>query len=418
MRNRPRFAAIDVQAGGGKCSVAQTLVHTNRGILRMDELWERGFGEPDSDGFKPLKIGVIDHKNEYAVTDKVYRTKGKTLRVTFSDGTEFEALAHHPIWVYADDQFQFMQLRELMVGDAAPKAIPTEMYGKFKTIDGKSVDEDFATLLGLLVASGNFDNQLSFHSTSRKVLSVFEKVWENVFGDSKNLSYTVGEGNAVIAVECGKSKFAPQVKELCGEGKSADWLVPEVVRTSPKPVQCAFLRALFEGNGSIYFGKECLEIELCSLSKRLIFEVKVMLENMGILTSVREKNAWLLYIDTRSNSVETFARNIRFIGGKKSKRLARALERLDCDAKKNKDYTVFGQNNAFPAGNVCESLKTLIYREIGNHKNIYTDAPSKAGFNLDIKSINDGGICSRFAVDCINNFVKSGPFAIVEIFAA
>ena len=454
LRNKPRFAALDINAGGGKCQRGETLVHTSQGLIRLDELWEMGKGEVDADGFKQLKIGVMDHTNEYAQTDKVYKTSGKTIKITFSDGTEIEGLAQHKIWVYVEGTYQFLRLDELEKGDPAPKAIPTQMYGKYKKVQGIRVDEDFGLLLGYMEAEGFFDNptRLLFCNTDSVIIENFKETWERVFGDSELLRATYDtERELNTGFECIKSKYAPLIKELCGVGKSADRLVPKVIRTSPKSVQCAFLRGYFEGDGTVYLrdNKDSKStrwsIDCTSISKQVIYEMKAMLENLGILTRVYtrktwatdgsenqvEKDSWILSIDTHSNSFDIFAEEIGFISHKKRKRLTKAMkhrEWLEDSAQQNTNATTFGQYNNFPFGNVCESAKEMILAEATQHTYAETgerngmrrhtrNSLRKAGYNLDRKMFNSDGWCNRFAIQRLNNFVKHGPESIVEALA-
>lgn len=458
LRNKPRFAILDVQAGGGKCTVASTLVHTSRGILSMGELWEMGKGEADSEGFKPLRVGVIDHTDKRCVTDKVYRTQGKTLKVTLSDGTEIEGLPQHKLWGFFDEEYQFQRLDELRIGDALPKAKTTFSFGKTQVVDGFTVDEDFATLLGLLVAEGYFGgdpdsekyskNHLEFTNSNPKVLQLYTDSWDAVFGDSDSLVFKYDERKekTVTGIHAHKSKHVLLVKELCVEGKSADRVVPKVIRQSPFHVQCAFLRAYFEGDGTIHLRdgksntKQRWEISASSLSKQLITEIKVMLENIGISCNVRSRLAWatngsenqvekeqyILTLDSHCGALDLFAENIGFISSKKRKRLKAALKHKEWkseNACQNTNDTVFGRANQFPVGALCEKVYSLLLEiaysttyitDQGHTKNYGANTLRKLGYTLDLKGINKDGWCSRFVVERLNDFMGNGPDSIVN----
>ena len=101
--------------------------------------------------------------------------------------------------------------------------------------------------------------------------------------------------------------------------------VPWSVRQSSKKIQAAFLRGLFEADGSAYV--KCtgqVELQYCSLSEQLIKQIQVMLLNFGIFAVSRKRwnkeyQKFYSYLTiSEGNSVIRFKDEINFLSDRKS----------------------------------------------------------------------------------------------------
>lgn len=104
----------------GKCLVGDTTVKTSIGNKTLKELWDLSSGNIDEDGFNKLdkEILVYTDKNNQKPITHTYKTRGKTIRITFDDGTVIEGLAEHKIWILnIHNKPEFKKLDEIKEGD-------------------------------------------------------------------------------------------------------------------------------------------------------------------------------------------------------------------------------------------------------------------------------------------------------------
>lgn len=165
----------------------------------------------------------------------------------------------------------------------------------------------------------------------------------------------------------GENKQLPDFEH--GDVKSAERFIPKCIMEAPKNIQCAFLKTLYEGDGSIYEvnkggkkGKDSKvwSLEYSSISKQLVRDVKALLENMGVYCRVKTKDTWAsngsenqvaktgytLYI--LRESYESF-QQIGFMSERKSKELSRCIDHCKMMTEAgNPNYLGSGLYNRIP----------------------------------------------------------------------
>ena len=137
-----------------------------------------------------------------------------------------------------------------------------------------NVDEDLASIVGYLVSEGYVRNgMVVFTNHNKLLLKKFAKLVKKVFR---------------LSIKRYKTKCEIYSVELCeflvsiGAGGELSRFkeVPMCIRKSPKSVQVAFLKALFDGDG--YITER--EAEYNSISNKLLDQVHLMLLNLGIFS--------------------------------------------------------------------------------------------------------------------------------------
>jgi intein/homing endonuclease len=317
-------------------------------------------------------------------TSSTYKTRGKTWKVVTSFGDEVVGLREHRMWALnANSELEFIRLDELKEGLWLPKSVGTRLFScKVPHIDyvkpvyndsthddaviPRKITEGLATLFGLYVAEGCRHGGFSNHD--RNILLQFQKLLKQEFEANRKIS----KDWKGIKLNLVLSDF---FNKFLGNEKSAGKSVPYIIRTSPERYQVAFLRALFEGDGSIWEHQKSWLCEYSSLSKTLIYQIKAMLENIGILCYVAEgkvkasngsenqieKIGYKLRINTVSFA--DFANRVGFMpNGKKQKTLEYASSELSSRSTNNEAYRQksLGQANVLPANKlVCDLYKQL-----------------------------------------------------------
>ena len=207
-------------------------------------------------------------------------------------------------------------------------------------------NEDLATIIGIFVAEGSVDGgRISF------TINVSEE----------ELKKTIIEKMKVCFGLSNYSLSEPKVKNslrirFCNS-ELARWFdkyhkkeIPKEILLSPNDVAAAFLRGLFEGDGSCYFVEKkrirkygereykMWEVErtvsLKSSSRLLLEQVQTLLLRWGIISRIYEflqtrggykKFGYVLLIRGKRN-LELFQKNIGFISDKKNQKLEKCIK--------------------------------------------------------------------------------------------
>lgn len=309
-----RFLLGD-DTGLGKCKPLDSLVLTDRGLLRLGEMAPGGGLVPDQ--FYPLKqptsvwtgfqAGWQPIKHYYCGGTK------PTKRVVTRRGYETAGSWVHPLWVRRQDGEQFQQLRDVQPGEYAclsrtvvdfphsepslplPDRVPFDKGTKFYQVPDKLTPE-LARLLGYIVAegwtNGRYGVQIAqdqaehpeVHADIAQLcLSVLGKAPAE--GQSKDLTIQLSSVYLRAYLQ------GLGVERVLSAGKCVPWPIFQGTAESV----AEFLRGYFDGEASV-----CSDVlEVSSASERLLREVQILLLRFGILSSrnpkvIKGKTYWRL----------------------------------------------------------------------------------------------------------------------------
>jgi len=377
---------ISGKEGSGKCLKGDSLVPTSKGIMRLDELYNNTNDKV-----------VITHKHVKKQLTGSYKTSGKTISITTNYGDVVEGLAEHRMWVYRGAQLGFCRLDAIKAGDWLPKSLGTNLFPKetpkfnysYKESDYRDVTqfdvkipkvmtEEFAELLGLYIAEGHKGR---FTNYNKEILERYIQLIYKVFGASRSLEASetvIGFGKIITDF----------INTLVPETTSAFKQIPLVIRQSPRKIQTAFIRGLFEGDASVYTknsnNKKSSVLEFCSISKRLTYEAKAILENMGIACYVtvgekyasntenkRKVTAYKLIV--MQPYLSKYENDINFISQDKIVLLNNAVERVN----NYNEYSTksVGRINTMPGVYWLHELKLAIKKILDTSINEKTGKP-------------------------------------------
>lgn len=139
---RGALVTIGANSGGGKCLVGDTPITLADGTTKsLCELWEQGVGgnvpvvhEGDIVAYwRKLDIPVQTYEGPH-LAEKVFKTKGKTIKIEFEDGTVIEGLAEHKLMVrIGTTDYAWKMLSELtMESDVLSYAEMMQLLSKSK----------------------------------------------------------------------------------------------------------------------------------------------------------------------------------------------------------------------------------------------------------------------------------------------
>ena len=388
LANHPKFVIFDIAPGGGKCLVGSSLVCTSQGLMTLKEIWDKSDASNNVRGFQPYRTSVISHEDRKVATDFAFSTSGKTHKVVLSDGVTMQGLPEHRMWALnaGDAESKFVRLDELTKNHWLPAALGTGLFNnKTPVLDfngtPKLLTEAFAEVLGWLSAEGYIaDYCVHFEQHDSDMMSRYRKCADIVFGEHS----TQIRNGAPTSCKFSSKDVMKFVRDTVGMGTSAFKAVPVCVRTAPKKLQVAYLRALFEGDGSIYHKsagknrKRVWNLEYCTISPTLAFQVKAMLDNIGVASTVsvgspyksnghaHVKRVHILRVNWRD--LPLFEQEIGFLSERKSALLAEASEHTawSASAEQTTNLDTRGSVNRVPCFALCEELY-LTVKEVLSH---------------------------------------------------
>jgi replicative DNA helicase len=382
--HKTNLVIIGGSSGGGKCKEYQGLIPTNLGILQIGDI-HKWFS--DSAGWQSIPLGILKVYTREGIRDVngIFKGEGVTLKVTTEWGDEFDALGEHKLYCYDTERnvFGYKQLDQMQVSDWVLKAVGTGLFGSSTELnyeetpkkDVKSypshITSALATIFGLMVAEGH--RAVSFTNKDASLLSLMITNLRDIFGCERK----VREGHTINL----NSELERYFTHFTGDVKSAERFIPKCIMQSPEDIQCSFLSALYEGDGCIYEvnkgGKKGKEskvwaLEYTTISHRLAYDLKALLENMGIYCRLVKGESWAsngsenqvkkpkFTIFILRESYALFQQKIGFLSEIKKTELSRCVAYCtEQDEAGNLNYQISGLYNKIPKSPVVAYINRV-----------------------------------------------------------
>ncbi len=334
-----RNAQASVLAPTG-CLVGGSLVPTERGLVRL-----RSLGNPEGPQWQNLGLGVGTDEGRRTAshfyingvepvvsvdTARGYRIKGTTthrIKVVDQDGAwQWKRLAD-----LAENDLVPLQLEQL-VGASQTVTLPPlgEMHwtGDFSTRVPRTMSPDLAEFVGYFMGDGSLHSKgirLAVAAEDFDVVERFRSLGKELFGIEAHITDQTGYTEVALHSvpltiwweACGFAKHAP-VEGHTGKGWHPH--IPDAVLASNDPeVYGAFLRGLFEADGTVHRGYASWS----TTSLEFSLDVQNLLLALGIPTTRKfDAPGWgsnpLAVLRTLNLSYgERFAEMIGFISDRK-----------------------------------------------------------------------------------------------------
>ncbi|MDQ3257135.1 MAG: hypothetical protein M3R15_25135, partial [Acidobacteriota bacterium] len=286
------FGSVDGDSAAAMryCVTGETLVVTDQGLLPIAKV---------SAGSEDIKVCVLSNGGEVNTASKWWDSGVHPVRrVRTRHGFEVTATGNHPLLVFRADAegkpgFAWKLVSQLGHGDVLvvdrseklwPEAAVTlkEFYPSLdeasRTVRHalpETLTEDLAFLLGALTAEGTVQqHRVEFCNNCGDFADEFIAAWGRVFptcrlhvAERKPSSYGT---QPYLQMQIVSRQVVGFLHNMGLTGKSGARNVPEVLMRAPQGVVAAFLRGLFEGDGSVeHSGRSLLRVSLCSQSETM-----------------------------------------------------------------------------------------------------------------------------------------------------
>jgi glycosyltransferase involved in cell wall biosynthesis len=333
----------------GKCVVGGTLVATENGIVPISELSTARL----LDCVVPLGQNVITPSGVRVATHFYYGGEVDTVVVTTESGFQIEGTPDHRV---CTQEKTWKPLGDVVAGDvmqivpmSASERYVSVPYNpwqmKWPTRTGKApdhsapslpqvwIDEYWGSVLGYIVGDGHVGPNYVKVTCDAQDSDVAEdvKATFDAIGMAGNFHEKASQNRkAVNVVACSAQlvHFVERLGLVRDKRRYVD--VPDVILRSPRSVIAAFLRALFESDGTV--GRP--SVSLRTKSYQVARKVQALLTVFGIVAQVRERvlhsqnavfrkyNGNTYYqVCLRRAGADVFQKEIGFVGARKKSRL-------------------------------------------------------------------------------------------------
>ena len=414
------FLPVQMTFDQWNCIKGDTLVQTRFGMVPIDKL----VGDVPAGTTVDLEIEVPT-KDGWGVAERgFHRGVIPTRRIRTKLGSEIEVSLEHRLWVERSGEWEWMEGRDIRVGDRLLARRNTSSPGPYMRLNAppfdprsKSVAPDVLTpslgwLMGFVVAEGWIgDDSWTITQKSIDNLDRAKQTLAEVFGGKWSYSYNKDHlGKYQCGVIQGSGATAKFFRWIGCSGRSQVKAVPWAIWQSPRSVIEAFLCGLFDGDGGVTIteGKgEWVHFE--STSTRLVEEVQQLLWSVGVFCSmwrgtyrykgdVRDRARITIYGD----DLVAFHHGIGFSDGAKAEKLDQAVRLVRSrSSKRRRSMSLDGDSYAIKVVSVVDSEADCYDIEVPGEESFIANG---------IVSHNSLGMIQRLAKHARRNFKVTQVF--------
>lgn len=272
-------------AGGWPCATGDTLIQTNEGLIRLDELCKGG------DPWKSHNIMVATDEG-YHVSDKAYVSgKQPIVEVTTSLGFTLSAANHHKVRTIDESGlYTWKQMNDLKPSDIIISK-PGEYRGIRRYLHNNiELTPGFAEILGLYIGDGYLSSsrpkrlRIAFDPQDVATRDLIVQRFNSLDLKLPTSAYAETE-YTTENLRLNSCEFYDLMEKngLNSKTRAQDARVPELIMKSDESVVCAFLRGLFDSDGWCYKSSTSLKLGFSTTSERLATQVQVLLHALGII---------------------------------------------------------------------------------------------------------------------------------------
>ncbi len=323
------------------CLTGETLVSTERGLVPLNTL-----GDVNGLQWQDVAFKVMTDEGERDATKFYVNGVAPTRRIVTNSGYEIQGTLQHRIKVVAPGgEWVWRHLADVTPGDVVPVALNTlfgfprsvrlppleEIYwaGEHGVTIPKHVTPDLAELVGYFMGDGSLHSKGLRFCVTKEDADVVERVRvlaKQLFNLDAHI--TGKQGYVEVAVHsvslalwweaAGFTKLLPSPDH---SGKGYLPRIPNaILYTNDRACYSAFLRGLYEADGTVTGGVPCW----CTAHREFSLQVKNLLAALGFPTTIKQDiSGWgnsALYVLRLLNESygRGFKTQIGFIGSRKS----------------------------------------------------------------------------------------------------
>jgi recombination protein RecA len=269
----------------GKCVTEDSYILTaDKGYMTLAEVFDdAGLELLTTNNAVPIDYPLV---NMYAqredTTHFVYNNKRKVTEITTKSGFVSKTTDNHPLLILSDSGVLcWKYTKDIEKGDflACPK-----LSGVFGNTE---LHKEEAYLLGLITADGSLqDTRISITNDDPDILSFIENNMIKLIGGSRLRIYK-RDNSLKCDLNSKEDILNYYEKYSISPGVAKDKEVPPCIMSGDQETVLNFLFGYLDSEG--YFTDT--ELEVCSASYKLLYQVKLLLSQLDISATLSEKTA-------------------------------------------------------------------------------------------------------------------------------
>ena len=285
-------ALIGDDTGAGKCLGPNSYIQTSYGVYTMQEMWDKfsndiisyDKNEEWSNTPKDMFVHSVD-ENEKIIKGKVtklFRQKycGTMFTYTTSNGKKIQVSPAHKFLTPTGWK------NSLSIGDIVCSS--SNQFEIHKT--NKTINKELATLIAWQIAEGyDHDNRGTTTITQAdiEVLKKLKEIYDNLGFSQSYIRYPKNKKKTTY-LEITSVEYKKHIESMGYKwGKrSKDKEIPSCIMNSSKDIVKVFLQSYFDAEG--YTSNRSRSIAITSASKKLIYQLSLLLQRFDILVKTRE----------------------------------------------------------------------------------------------------------------------------------
>jgi ribonucleoside-diphosphate reductase alpha chain len=370
------------------CLTGESLITTDRGLVRLSEL-----GDVYGDRWQNLELAVSTDDGPRQATRFFVNGEEPTRRIVTESGYRIQGTLTHRVKVVnpASGAWEWKRLADISAGDVVPVQLGT-MIGEPRRVPLPVLDQayytddrhlqvpdavtaDLAELVGYFMGDGSLHAKgirLCVADTDLDVLARIEVLAKDLFGLQPVVTQQSGYQEVSLqSVRLARwwqaAGFSKVLPEAGHTGKGWVPRIPSAILETNRPaVYGAFLRGLFEADGTVLEGVPSVS----TASESFAAEVRTAALALGLGTTTRQtRSGWggpIFQVRLRNvDHALNFAEIVGFIGQRKSQ----LLVFLEPDSSAKKDYIYLPRqdwNDLAPVGHPLHGAMTRsLYKSHG-----------------------------------------------------
>lgn len=276
---------IHAATNAGKCISIDSMLMTTEGYKSLREIFEsKGVEVNSTEDTIEMEYPLINRYGEVENTSHFTKNGLKpTKDIETSKGIKLINTYNHPLLIREGFSFVWKNTEDIKPGDILVSRVGDNYYGTDNTV--KTTEEAYA--LGCMIADSYLGSEtsLDFSNDKQVLFNLMTRFWKSFSTKEVNYSRRGNSKGSAIRVHDVKAVKELHDKYSINYGVAKNKEVPNCIMNSPRDIQLAFLSGYLECESSIS-GKD---LEVTSASYKLLKEVQLMLMNIGIVTTLREK---------------------------------------------------------------------------------------------------------------------------------
>lgn len=269
--------------GTGKCVAGDSLVLTNKGMMKIEEIPHYYRVDPLTNQVYGAEVTSLDIDNteirQNPASHWYCLGKQKTIKIHTQVGASLEGTPEHPVIVQSHQgQLEFRTLETITTADRVALSFGSSTFG-----DNSLIDEETAYFMGLIVGDGclTTGGHVDLTTKDKELSDFFVHYVKSRFPDT--IVKQIDRNDITWSASSWDLKNYLMKLSLLPT-RSPYKEIPPLIMQSPKKVQAAFLSGLFDADGWVQDGY----VELSITCLECIEQVLYMLLNFGIISRLSD----------------------------------------------------------------------------------------------------------------------------------